>query len=105
MQSLSLPSWILLGAVLLACLIHFWPAMLLPLLPPPPTIQAPQPGEQWIWRCANAGPWDCPERWTVTILEVKQGWVRYWLDEMWPDRRMEIEIFTRVYAPPTKETP
>jgi hypothetical protein len=105
MKTLSLPSWILLGAALLACLIRFWPGMLLPSLPSPPSIQTPQPGEQWTWRCANAGPWDCPKRWTVKIIEVKAGWVRYWLDDLEPDRRLELELFTRVYAPPAKETP
>jgi hypothetical protein len=109
MKTLSLPSWILLiavfTAIFIACLGRLGPAMLSHPTTPPPAIQIPQPGEQWTWRCANAGPWDCPKRWTVMILEVKQGWVRYWLDEFEPDRRMELEIFTRVYAPPAKDAP
>jgi len=97
MLKLILPSLILLVALGISGW-ALWPSA------PSATAIVPQPGEQWSWRCANAGPWDCPKRWTVTILEVKHGWVRYWLDEVAPDRRMELEIFTRVYAPPEKET-
>ena len=71
---------------------------------------APQPGEWWAvrpdpgsaWRVGPQGPWAstaASSRLLVLDLvclyvrEVKNGWVRYYQNRMWPDERAPLRLF------------
>lgn len=58
--------------------------------------RSPVPGESW--RLYNNGD-PFPPKSLVTILDVRDGWVRYKIGSgnMWGDERMEISMFSEVY--------
>jgi hypothetical protein len=65
-------------------------------------VRLPQKGEVWFFnRYQEEGdPWPPRKRGSeVTILDVKAGWVRYSMMPAFPDNRMEIKFFVRLYAP------
>ena len=56
-----------------------------------------EPGQEWLLHDREAGPWKSTRFKPVKILDVKAGWVRYWINEVYPDERMKIGTFVRVY--------
>lgn len=61
-------------------------------------ISSPQPGELWEFVREDKSPWDYDKKpHVVCILDVKCGWVRYRLNEIFDDNRLEVEIFTKIY--------
>jgi hypothetical protein len=62
--------------------------------------QKPEPGETWRLKAAEGDPWGIKEGDGVTILDVKNGWVRYSFGPViFKDERMEMETFVYCYAP------
>ena len=63
----------------------------------------PAPGEVWRFHKRDSSPWPVeqdPNTHSVTILDVKEGWVRFDWDPphtIWKDQRMPISIFVRCY--------
>ncbi len=57
---------------------------------------APSPNVGEIWALKGEGPWPLSTC-RVKILDVKEGWVRYYLSKFYPDLRMKIKTFTDVY--------
>ena len=57
----------------------------------------PNPGERWQIRGKN-DPWEGKRYNPVKILDVKDGWVRYYLGDVFPDERQKIEKFVRIYT-------
>jgi hypothetical protein len=52
----------------------------------------PKIGEKWV-----LGLW-ITERVTVTILDVKDGWVKYYINEIFDDEQMTIQAFVHLYG-------
>lgn len=59
-----------------------------------PKHRTPVPGE--IWRYVSSDPWEAKVT-NVRILDVKEGWVRYYMGELFPDNRMELRLFLGIY--------
>jgi hypothetical protein len=57
----------------------------------------PKAGEQWRLSPTEADPWPQREPSPVKILDVKDGWVRYRLSEVFPDERKTIKDFLQIY--------
>jgi hypothetical protein len=55
--------------------------------------RVPKKGEQWIFKNSHSGPWFQSRYNPVTILDVKSGWVRYWVSFSSPDERMLLTSF------------
>ena len=59
------------------------------------------PGEWWaIAPFCDGSPWSPKSHdpiFTIKILDVKDGWVRYSMGKIYNDERMETETFTRIY--------
>jgi hypothetical protein len=60
------------------------------------------PGQQWRLNIPHEGPWQAREMRPVTVVDVKDGWVRY---DHWPagkyyfsDTRREIRAFTEAFT-------
>lgn len=53
-----------------------------------------EPGQ--FWRHNDGSPWP-KERYAVKILDVKDGWVRYYVNEYGPDERMREIDFRKYY--------
>jgi len=54
----------------------------------------PIPGESW--ELFDKSPW--PKHSTsITILDVKDDWVRYDMSPLFMDQRMELKSFLRIY--------
>jgi hypothetical protein len=56
--------------------------------------QVPKPGE--VWALGDGSPWPVVGR-GATILDVKDGWVRYSLGGRHSDERMEQRYFVKIY--------
>ena len=57
-----------------------------------------EPGQEWLLHDRESGPWESTRfNVPVKILDVKSGWVRYFINEVYPDERMKIGTFVRVY--------
>jgi hypothetical protein len=54
-----------------------------------------EPGAKWQLK-DDKSPWPQPTC-LVTILDVKDGWVRYYMGRMFPDQRMEEDLFRKIY--------
>lgn len=54
----------------------------------------PKPGERWNLSDKSPWPLNYPG---VKILDVKDGWVRYYMGRIFPDERMKLEMFLSVY--------
>lgn len=52
------------------------------------------------WRLVrNMGPWpDTKPPFYVTVLDVKDGWVRYRIGDLFSDERMPTDIFERIFV-------
>jgi hypothetical protein len=88
----------ILGVMLAAYGIASWPWI----------YRAPEPGEVWLFRGrGNGDPWGGGEPFTVTILDVRDGWVRYSMNTVFNDERKKIKTFLYCYrrAPKTTKTP
>lgn len=59
-------------------------------------VVSPNIGEQWSLVSNNGDPWE-KQKITVRILDVKAGWVRYYMSNVFPDERMEIKSFVQIY--------
>lgn len=67
-----------------------------------PTLKIPTVGSQWIFnRKATADPFETKPSSAITVLEIKQGWVRYKIGNGWlfHDERLSIEDFLDYYKP------
>ena len=53
----------------------------------------PKQGELWTFK--DDSPW--PNKFTVRILEVKEGWVRYWMSQDMDDNRLKLSTFISLY--------
>jgi hypothetical protein len=63
----------------------------------------PKPGEVWQfkgWR--NDDPWT-KDRHTVTVLDVRDGWVRYSMGSVFNDNRSKMKVFLFCYGRPRSE--
>ena len=60
-------------------------------------MKPPESGESWFLVDRESGPWESKRFEPVKILDVKSGWVRYFINEVYPDERMKIGTFVRVY--------
>lgn len=60
----------------------------------------PIPGDDfWYLRDAKIDPWGSKTHNPVRILDVKEGWVRYSMGELFPDERMKMSAFLFCYKP------
>lgn len=59
-----------------------------------PEIQIPKAGEYWY--IPDKSPWPPKDRF-VKVLDVKDGWVRYYIGEFFPDERVTISTFLYIY--------
>lgn len=59
----------------------------------------PKIGEKWIFRSLEDGdPWqDEKNLHLATIIDVKDGWVRYKVNEYFPDERRKLITFLMCY--------
>jgi hypothetical protein len=57
---------------------------------------APKPGELWQLR-PKGSPWPEKNYPPVTILDVKDGWVRYDMVSLFKDERMRVSAFVGMY--------
>ena len=49
------------------------------------------------WSIPDGSPWPLQDS-EVTILDCKDGWVRYSRHYIFKDERMELDMFLRIYA-------
>lgn len=58
----------------------------------------PIPGQLWALKGDDGDPFG-PKRGfcVVKILEVRDGWVRYYMNKIWDDERKPIKNFTNIY--------
>lgn len=56
----------------------------------------PEPGQKWAFRDDCKGPWPARGCLPVTILDVRDGWVRYDM-YAFKDQRMKLDNFARMY--------
>lgn len=56
----------------------------------------PKIGEEH-WAIHNDSPWKKENTTYIKILDVKNGWVRYSINRIFNDERMEMEIFLKCY--------
>lgn len=54
-------------------------------------------GQFWR-RNGDKSPWPQVEDSIVEILDVKDGWVRYYMNDLFPDNRMKINMFEAIYS-------
>jgi hypothetical protein len=59
-------------------------------------IRVPVVGELWV--LSDGSPWQTKYP-PVTILDVKDGWVRYDMNKIFRDERMLMKIFISCYEP------
>lgn len=57
----------------------------------------PQAGERWLLQPIDDDPFAAKQRNPVRIIEVREGWVRYWLSSVFPDERKEVGEFVGMY--------
>jgi hypothetical protein len=63
------------------------------------TKDTPAPGELWVFMPDKKGPWptDARRHKPVEVLDVREGWVRYAMGNVFPDERMSVKDFTWMY--------
>jgi hypothetical protein len=59
--------------------------------------ETPKAGEAWIRVICDSSPWPKHTMYEVKIIDVKNGWVRYYMSDFFPDERMKVDIFTMIY--------
>jgi hypothetical protein len=57
----------------------------------------PEPGQKWVFIPEQKDPWERKHYPPVTILDVRDGWVRYAMQSVFTDERTTIKSFTRMY--------
>lgn len=57
----------------------------------------PTKGEHWRLKPTKDDPFPPVAYDPVEILDVKNGWIRYKMGRIFPDLRMELEIFLHIY--------
>lgn len=62
---------------------------------PKTPIKLPIPGETWGLR--DESPWP-KSGYTAIILDVKEGWVRYEMNPLFPDERKPLKSFLDCYS-------
>lgn len=67
-------------------------------MPQEPVLVEPKAGEKWRLP-TESNPWPSPEYRPVKILEVKDGWVKYRINEIFPDERRRMDDFLKLYRP------
>ena len=63
-----------------------------------------RPNSQWVIKISQSkgDPFPIPnnKRYApVTVLEVRDGWVRYYIGSMFPDERKDVDTFLKMYEP------
>lgn len=62
--------------------------------------KVPRVGENWVLKRRAKGPWPASgDLITAHILDVKDDWVRYFLNRIFPDLRMKTKDFVEIYDP------
>ena len=57
-------------------------------------------GQRWRLIRSDIGPWpDTKPPFYVTVLDVKDGWVRYRIGNLFSDERLPMERFKNLYEP------
>ncbi len=59
--------------------------------------EKPIVGEKWILQSRVGDPFPTKAETIVTILDVKAGWVRYEMNDVFNDQRMKIDLFMSCY--------
>ena len=62
----------------------------------PLPIKEPEIGDRWIFS-PKGDPWGPGDFIPVKILDVRDGWVRYDMNGIFRDERMEIKEFMSMY--------
>ena len=55
-------------------------------------VRIPVAGETWYFR-EDDSPWASKKSQQVQIIDVKNGWVRYYMNKSFDDNRMKIDSF------------
>jgi hypothetical protein len=56
-------------------------------------------GSQWVLKRTDGDPFPPIYIWPVKILDVKDGWVRFYFGPFSPDNRCKVQTFLDVYEP------
>ncbi len=68
-----------------------------------PAVVLPAPGQTWVLRPISGDPFEPKEAGMVTVIAVKQGWVRYGTRGVHDsDERKELSRFLLVFQPAPK---
>ena len=59
--------------------------------------EMPKAGDVWFRSVYDESPWKKETTYEVNVIAVKSGWVRYYMNELFPDERMKIDMFTVIY--------
>jgi len=62
-------------------------------------VRHPVAGELWYFGKGDGSPWPVKKYPPVTILDVRDGWVRYSFASMFLDERKELSWFVANYKP------
>jgi hypothetical protein len=67
-----------------------------------PIVSSPSPqpkvSEKWSLKQTDGDPWSRKKYDPVTIIDVKDGWVKYSMGgSFFDDERMEIKTFVKIY--------
>jgi hypothetical protein len=55
-------------------------------------------GSTWILNIRSNDPFPPKQNRSVTVLEVKEGWVRYSMGSIFKDERMDSSTFLAIYS-------
>jgi len=58
-------------------------------------VKEPEVGERWVFN--DDDPWGGKKFPPVKILDVKDGWVRYYIGHYYSDERREMDSFLYIY--------
>lgn len=61
-------------------------------------VKYPVPGELWTLKRDN-DPWGGRDNLNIKILDVRDGWVRYYIGPTFNDERLEMDRFLYCYIP------
>lgn len=57
-----------------------------------------KPGQEYRFYQESVDPWSEFVPRNIKIIDVKDGWVRYYVNNTWPDERMPISSFLWIYT-------
>lgn len=69
----------------------------------PGFFRQPKIGEVWTL-VTDQDPWG-REAGRATVLDTKDGWVRYSLGKVFNDERMPVSTFIAIFTPPQEKQP